>query len=160
MRRASIFGLVLLLSLFVAACGEPSNEGDGDSGAPGAPAESPDPDSPDSSTDDPGGGTPGDMKAMRVNAQKGLVDIRPRSYEEVEVVDSGEALDVYFWDGIEECTGVDHAHLTYEANRVTVNLFTGRNPEAEVCTEQAVYKVFKVDLTEPLAGRKLVDGAS
>jgi len=77
----------------------------------------------------------------------------------VKVVDSGEALDIYFYDGIEQCGGVDHAHLTYEAERVTVNLFTGRNPEAEVCTEQAVYKVFTVDLAEPLDGRELVDGA-
>ena len=158
MRRTSIFGLVLLLSLVVAACGEPSDEGGGSDSS--APVESPDPDTPDSSMDDSGGGTTGDLKAMRVKAQERLVDIRPHSYEEVEVVDSGEALDIYFWDGIEECSGVDHAHLTFEADRVTVNLFTGRNPKAEVCTEQAVYKVFTLDLTQPLEGRKLVDGAS
>jgi len=101
----------------------------------------------------------GEMKAMPVMAQEGLVQAKPHAYEKVEVSESGDALDIYFWDGIEECGGVDHAHLTYEAERVTVNLFTGQNPEAEVCTEQAVYKLFTVDLTEPLDGRKLVDGA-
>jgi hypothetical protein len=158
MRRAAIVGLILLLSLVGAACGEPSeDEGGGDSGA--APSSPEDPDTPVSSSPDPGGGGIDDMKAMRVQAHEGLVDIGPHRFEEAKVVGSGDALDIYFWDGIEECTGVDHAHLTYEAEKVSVNLFTGRNPETEVCTEQAVYKVFTVDLTEPLEGRKLVDGA-
>lgn len=161
MRRAAIAGLVLLLSLIVAACGEPSSQDDGtDSGAGAPPATPEDPDTPVTSAPDPGGGGGmGEMKAMPVMAQDGLVDVMPHAYEKVEVADSGEALDIYFWGGIEECGGVDHAHLGYEAKRVTVNLFTGSNPEAEVCTEQAVYKVFTVELTEPLDGRKLVDGA-
>ncbi|MGH2775061.1 MAG: hypothetical protein ACRDJT_06465 [Actinomycetota bacterium] len=161
MRRASIVGLVLLLSLVVASCGEPSNETSGnDSGAGASPTTPEDPDTPVSSSPDPGGGGGmKDMKATPVMAQEGLVDVMPHAYEKVEVADSGEALDIYFWDGIEECGGVDHAHLTYETERVTVNLFTGRNPGAEVCTEQAVYKVFTVAATEPLDGRKLVDGA-
>jgi hypothetical protein len=158
MRRAAIVGLILLLSLVGAACGEPSeDEGGGDSGA--APASPEEPDTPVSSSPDPGGGGIDDMKAMRVKAHEDLVDIKQHRYEEAKVVDSGGALDIYFWDGIEECTGVDHANLAYGAEKVTVNLFTGRNPEAEVCTEQAVYKVFTVDLNEPLEGRKLVDGA-
>ena len=156
MRRVMLIGLLLLLSIVGAACGEPTgDEAGGDSGAP--PTE--DPDSPVSSTPDPGGGGADDMKAMPVMAHEGLVDVMPHRYEEAKVVDSGEAVDIYFWDGIEECGGVDHAHLTYEAERVSVNLFIGRNPKAEVCTEQAVYKVFTVDLDEPLDGRELVDGA-
>jgi hypothetical protein len=158
MRIRAIVGLILLSSLLGAACGEPSgDEGGGDAGAP---AESPDdPEAPDSSSPDPGGGGADDMKAMRVMSHEGLVDVTPHRYEEAKVVDSGRALDIYFWDGIEECGGVDRAHLAYGAEKVTVSLFTGRNPEAEVCTEQAVYKVFTVDLSEPLKGRNLVDGA-
>jgi hypothetical protein len=161
MRRTSIVGLVLLLSLVVAACGEPSSEeGGNDTGAGAPPATPEDPEDPITSSPDPGGGGgAGGMKAMPVMAQDGLVDVMPHAYEKVKVADSGDALDIYFWGGIEECSGVDHAHLTYEAERVTVNLFTGANPEAEVCTEQAVYKVFTVELTEPLDDRKLVDGA-
>jgi hypothetical protein len=159
MRRVMLIGLMLLLSLVGAACGEPSgDEGADSSGLP--PAGSPDdPDTPASSSPDPGGGGPDDLKAMPVMAHEGLVDARPHRYEEAKVVDSGEAVDIYFWDGIEKCGGVDHVHFGYEAERVTVNLFVGRNPEAEVCTEQAVYKVFTVELDEPLNGRKLVDGA-
>ena len=160
MRRVAIVGLILLLGLVVAACGEPSSEESGnDSGAGAPPATPKDPDPPVSSSPDPGGRRMGEMKAMPVVAQEGLVETRPHAYEKVEVVNSGDALAIYFYDGLEACGGVDHAHLTYEAERVIVNLFTGRNPEAEVCTEQAVYKVFTVELTEPLDGRKLVDGA-
>jgi hypothetical protein len=158
MRRAAIVGLMLLLGLVGAACGEPSDEGSGDTAAP--PSESPGPDDPVSDSPQPGGGGGSDsMKAMKVMAHKGLVDVAPRRYEKTKVVDSGGSLEIYFWDGIEECTGVDHAHLAYGSDKITVNLFTGRNPEAEVCTEQAVYKVFTVELEEPLDDRKLVDGA-
>ncbi|MGH2698207.1 MAG: hypothetical protein ACRDJL_03270 [Actinomycetota bacterium] len=152
MRRAAIAVLVLLLGVLAMACGEATSNGGGDPAAPG------DPNPPVSSSPDPGGGT-GELEAQRVMAQDGLVDVGAHRYEKVEVIDSGEALDIYFWDGIEECGGVDHARLTYEAERITVNLFTGRNPEVEVCTEQAVYKVFQIELAEPLEGRKLVDGA-
>ena len=158
MRRAAIVGLMLLLGLVGAACGEPSDEASGDSGAP--PADSPGPDDPVSDDPEPGGGGGTDgMKAMKVMAHKGLVDVAPHRYEKAKVVDSDRAVEIYFWDGIEECTGVDHAHLAYGSDKITVNLFTGRNPEAEVCTEQAVYKVFTVELEEPLDDRKLVDGA-
>jgi hypothetical protein len=157
-RIRAIVGLILLLSLVGAACEEPfGDEGGGDAGAPAEPPD--DSDAPDSSSPDPGGGGADDMKAMRVMSHEGLIDVTPHRYEEAMVVDSGQALDIYFWDGIEECGGVDHANLAYGAEKITVNLFTGRNPEAEVCTEQAVYKVFTVDLPEPLKGRKLVDGA-
>ena len=44
MRRAAIVGLMLLLGLVGTACGEPSDEGSGDSAAP--PTESPGPDDP------------------------------------------------------------------------------------------------------------------
>jgi hypothetical protein len=158
MRIRAIAGLILLLSVVAAACGEPS--GDGGAGDAGGPVDSPDdPEAPVSSSPDPGGGGADDMKAMRVMAHRGLVDVKSHAYEKAKVVDSGGALDIYFWDGIEECTGVDHAQLAYGAQKVTVSLFTGRNPEAKVCTEQAVYKVFTLDLPEPLEGRKLVDGA-
>jgi hypothetical protein len=159
MRRVAIVGLILLLSLVVAACGEPSSEESGNDSGAGAPPATPKEPDPPVSSPDPGGRGMGEMKAMPVVAQDGLVETRPHAYEKVEVVDSGGALDIYFWDGIEACGGVDHAHLTFEAERVIVNLFTGTNPEAEVCTDQAVYKVFTVELTEPLDGRKLVDGA-
>jgi hypothetical protein len=154
MRRSAIVGLGLLLALLIAACGEPSGEGGVDPAAPD------DSDAPISSSPDPGGGGGGGKsQAQRVQAQEGLVDVQAHRYEKAKVAESGEAIEIYFWDGIEQCGGVDHAHLTYEAERITVNLFTGRKPEAEVCTEQAVFKVFSVGLDEPLEGRKLVDGA-
>jgi hypothetical protein len=155
MRRSAIVGLGLLLALLIAACGEPSGGGGGTD--PAAPDDS---DGPISSSPDPGGGGGGGGKpqAQRVQAQEGLVEVQAHRYEKAEVAKSGDAIDIYFWDGIEQCGGVDHAHLSYEAEKVTVNLFTGRNPEAEVCTEQAVFKVFSVELDEPLEGRKLVDG--
>lgn len=159
MRRTASIGLLILLSVLASACGEPEAGGDGYSGGPGAPAATPeDPDDSVSST--PG---PGDKlakgKGMPVAAQEGLVDIKPSPFERVKPNASGDAVDIIFYDGIEECYGVDHAHAEYESDEVIVYLFTGRNPEAEVCTEQAVLKVFTLELTEPLDGRELVDGA-
>lgn len=159
MRRTAIIGLLLLVSMVASACGEPEAGGDGYSGGSGAPAATPeDPDDTVSSTPDPGGKlTKG--KGMPVSAQEGLVDIKPSPFETVKPNASGDAVDIIFYDGIEECYGVDHAHAEYESDEVVVYLFTGRNPEAEICTEQAVLKVFTLELTEPLDGRAIVDGA-
>ncbi|MGH2749304.1 MAG: hypothetical protein ACRDK3_00245 [Actinomycetota bacterium] len=159
MRRTAVVGFVLLLGLVVAACGDPDSADDGSGGSGAPPAAPDDPDSPVSSSPDPPGGDLGDPKGMRVSAQEGLVDVSPQRFEKATPSKSGDALEIYFWHGIEECYGVDRVHIEYEASEVTVRLFTGRNPEAEVCTEQAVYKVYLVELDEPLKGRQISDGA-
>jgi hypothetical protein len=156
MRSSTIIGLALVAVLAATACGEPSSN---DGGAPAGDAGGrQDPDDPVSSTPDPGGGQ-GSMKALEVELRDQLVQPREHPFEKSKVVEGGEAVELYFWDGIQACGGPQRVESEYRAGEVALTLFVGRNPRAEVCTEQAVYKVLTVSLDEPLDGRQVVDGA-
>ncbi|MGH2792406.1 MAG: hypothetical protein ACRDJ0_15665 [Actinomycetota bacterium] len=156
MRSTTIIGLVLVAVLSATACGEPTSD---DGGATSGDASGPqDPDDPVSSTPDPGGGQ-GPSKALEVQLRDQLVEPREHAFEKSKIIDGGEAVELYFWDGIQECGGPQRVESEYRAGEVALTLFVGRNPKAEVCTEQAVYKVLTVPLDEPLDGRRVVDGA-
>lgn len=95
----------------------------------------------------------------RVEPRDDLVDVRPQSWERVEVRAEGRALDVVFWGGVQDCYGVDRVAVEERARRVIVTLYTGRVPSAEVCIELAVKQVVRVLLDRPLGERAVVDGA-
>jgi hypothetical protein len=84
--------------------------------------------------------------------------VRPTAWEKADVVNEGTLL-VQFWGGIEECYGVDRIDVNYGTDNVSVTVYEGRVPSAEVCIEIALLKAVRVRLEEPLAGRKIVDGA-
>jgi hypothetical protein len=116
----------------------------------------PPPDSPVTST--PGTPAPGPT-AVAVSPRPGLVDVRPHPWDRFEVVDP-RTLRLEFYGGVEECEGVDRVEVDQAPDTVTVTLFTGRVPTAEVCIEIAVLKRIDVELSTPLAGRDVVDGAA
>lgn len=159
MRRLVLVSLAFAVALLAGACGEPGTDtGGGDPYGGGAPPATPEEtDAPVSSTPRPGGDAGG--KALEVRPQEGLVDIRSHPFEEAKPAPDGRSVRLFFWDGIEQCGGVDHVHIRTAPEEVELTLFLGRNPRAEVCTEQAVYKVITVELDEPLDGRAIVDGA-
>jgi hypothetical protein len=84
--------------------------------------------------------------------------VRPNPFEKVVVQDE-RTVEVRFWGGVEECYGVDRVDVEYGETEVTVTVHQGRVPTAEVCIEIAVLTAVRVKLDEPLAGRKIVDGA-
>ncbi|MDQ4058137.1 MAG: hypothetical protein M3124_03325 [Actinomycetota bacterium] len=155
MRSTIIIGLVLVAVLSATACeGAASDDG----GATNQGAGGQQPDDPVTSTPDSGGGRRA-MKALEVELRDGLVQPRRHPFEDSKVVGDGEAVELYFWDGIQECGGPQRVESEYRVDEIVLTLFVGRNPEAEVCTEQAVYKVLTVPLEEPLDGRRVLDGA-
>ena len=114
--------------------------------------------------DDPVTGTPAAGRtepggALRVVSRRGLEDPRAIPWDRYEELEGGIAIDVFFWSGPEECYAVDHYEAVYTKRTVEVTLFEGRDPDAEVCVELAVRKVFRVDFGEPVGDRKVVDGS-
>jgi hypothetical protein len=79
-------------------------------------------------------------------------------WEKVDVLDQS-TLDVRFYNGVEECYGLDRVEVEYSQDAVTVTVFVGRVPGAGVCIELAELKVTRVNLEEPLGDRKILDGA-
>ena len=67
---------------------------------------------------------------------------------------------VQFYGGVEECYGLDHVDVKYGIDEITVTLYEGRVPSAEVCIDIAMLKAVRISLREPVAGRKIVDGAA
>jgi hypothetical protein len=96
---------------------------------------------------------------IRVGLQSGLVEVHARAWDRVEVIDE-RTLRVLFYGGPEACVGIDHVAVSYATERVTVTLFEGKEPGAEVCADIALSKEIQVDLDEPLAGRPILDGAA
>jgi hypothetical protein len=119
----------------------------------------PDPDS-GVSTTVPSSATPApEPTPLLVTPRPGLVDVRPNPYERVVVLDE-QTLEVRFWGGVEDCYGVDRVDVEYGEMDVTVTVYQGRVPTAEVCIEIAVLTAVRVELDEPIAGRDIVDGAA
>jgi hypothetical protein len=117
----------------------------------------PGPDSPVAGTPAPGpSGTGG---ALEVTPRPGLVDVRPQPWDRAEPV-GPRAVRIEFYGGVEACEGLDHVDVEETSNRVTITLFVGRVPEAEVCIEIAVLKSVTVEVDEPVRGRDLVDGSA
>jgi hypothetical protein len=117
----------------------------------------PGPDSPVTSAPSPGPtGTDG---ALEVTPRPGLVDVRPQRWEQADAV-GPRRVRVEFYGGVEECEGLDHVDVEETAETVTITLFVGRVPEAEVCIEIAVLKSVTVEVEESLRGRELVDGSA
>ena len=141
-RKLPALAMVLLLGV---ACGEASE-----------PPAASDPDAPVTSS--PGTDRPGRGGPQRVETSHGLVDVRPTTFDRWKRLDGGRALDLFFWSGVEECYGVDRVEVEYFKKIVSVTIFEGRRPEAEVCIEMAVRKVVRIQLEEPLGGRTVADG--
>ena len=113
------------------------------------------PDSPVTST--PGTPEPGST-ALRVSPRPGLVDVRPHVWDRAEQVGPAR-LRLEFYGGVEECEGLDRVEVEESRDAVTVTLFVGRVPTAEVCIEIAVLKSVAVSVDGPIGGREIVDGA-
>ena len=125
-------------------------------GVDGSPAAS-GPETPVSNT--PGTEPPGTGGPQRVEPHDGLVDVRATAFDRFKRR-GPRALDLFFWSGVEECYGVDRIEAEYRRKVVSVTIFEGREPEADACIELAVRKVIRVELSEPLNGRAVVDGGS
>jgi hypothetical protein len=116
-----------------------------------------------SGPDDPVVGTPGPTTlpgptVLEVEPREGLVDVRPHVWDRAEAV-APKRVRVEFYGGVEECEGLDRVQVQETDETVSITLFTGRLPEAEVCIEIAVLKATTVKLNSPLRGREIVDGA-
>jgi hypothetical protein len=142
MRRAFFVTLLLLT-----ACAERAEPGAGP--GPDQPVSNP----PVTVVPNPGPTT------LEVEPREGLVDVVPHIFDKAEPLDS-RTIRVEFYGGVEECEGLDHVEVDEKKDAVTITLYTGRVPSAEVCIEIAVLKATTIELDSPLAGRKIVDGAA
>jgi hypothetical protein len=120
-------------------------------------------DSPDSPTSGGGAGS-GTLRppARRIaEPRAGQVGVRPIPWDRARVAADDRSLTIDFTSGVEPCYVLDDVRVRYAPRGVTVTLLEGHAPGAGdvACIEIAELKSVRVELEEPLAGRRIVDGA-
>lgn len=95
-----------------------------------------------------------------VTPQPGMINVRPIAWQRSEVLDS-QTVRVLYTSGVEPCYVLDHVTVDYHATEVVITLYQGTAPDAAntVCIQIAEEKATVVTLSEPLAGRAIVDGS-
>jgi hypothetical protein len=96
---------------------------------------------------------------QEVEPREGLVDVVPHIWDRAEPL-GPRRIRVEFYGGVEECEGLDRAEVDEKDEAVTITLYTGRVPTADVCIEIAVLKAVTVRLDAPLGDREIIDGAA
>jgi hypothetical protein len=148
--------LATVALIVLVACGTPE-----EGGSTGAAGDRGSPDEPVSSTPSPGGSGRGQRPRRLVVPKPGMDDVRPIRWQSVRSVDA-RTLMVRFTSGVEPCYVLDHVDVEYGRKHVAITLFEGHDPQVEnvACIELAELKRVRVELAEPLGGRRVVDGAT
>ena len=124
-------------------------------GGSGAAQQTPSPDDPVSAPAT--SGEPSRSRTELREPEEGLVDIYARQFDRHKA--DGRKVTLFYWSGVDECYGLDRIEIKERNRKVVLTIFEGRDPETEVCTEQAVKVRSIARLERPLGDRKVVDGA-
>lgn len=103
---------------------------------------------------------PEGMEPTMVEPRDGLADVAPVPWVEVEPDDDQTALRVTWWSGNQDCYGLDHVEVTEADDAVTITVLQGRDPDVDICTEEAVLVATTVELDGELGPRSILDGAA
>lgn len=99
-------------------------------------------------------------KSQLVQPRPGMENLHPSGWERVEVL--GESrIRVHFVSGVEPCSVLDHVDVDYGPAAIVVTLYEGSDPTARntACIMIAMYKAVDINLSQPIGGRQIVDGA-
>jgi hypothetical protein len=100
--------------------------------------------------------------ATPVTPTPGMAGIRARGWDSADVSPDGMQVTIGYVSGVEPCAVLDHVAIDDGAKTVTITLFEGHDPGAGdvACNDIGIFKSVTVDLTEPLDGRAIRDGAA
>jgi hypothetical protein len=96
-----------------------------------------------------------------VTPTPGMAGVRARGWDSADVSANGRRVTIGFVSGVEPCAVLDHVAVDYGARVVTITLFEGHDPGVGdvACNDIGVFKSVTIDLTQPLDGRTVRDGA-
>lgn len=141
------------MALALGGCGAPEASPAGPGGA-GAGPDSSVSNTPGTGSDNGGGGEV-------VSPRPGMAGVHPVEWDIVRLAEDGRSLWLRWWGGAEPCHVLDHVDVQAGRRVIMITLFEGHVPGKEdvACPEMALLKEVEVALTDPLDGRKVVDGA-
>ena len=151
--RARTAAGLLILALALGGCGAPeaSPAGPGGGGA-----------GPDGSVSNtPGTGSDNGGGGEVVSPRPGMAGVHPIEWDIVRLARDGRSLWLRWWGGAEPCHVLDRVDVQAGRRVIMITLFEGHVPGQEdvACPEMALLKEVEVALTDPLDGRKVIDGA-
>ena len=99
-------------------------------------------------------------KYVLVEPRPGMVEVHPIPWTGAQTSEDGRTLIVRFWSGVAPCSVLDHIDVDYQEKSVVVTLFEGRKPATGdvACIEIAELKAVRVELSERVGDRNVVDG--
>lgn len=102
----------------------------------------------------PTGGQP-----QRVTIVPNAANVRRHGFDSASAVGTSSVA-VRWWGGVEPCDVLARVDVVEAADKVTITLWSGNGPDGDgPCIAIAVQKEYVVQLSAPLAGRTIVDGA-
>ncbi|HEV2087396.1 MAG TPA: hypothetical protein VGR21_03680, partial [Cryptosporangiaceae bacterium] len=107
----------------------------------------------------PAGETPTGGNPSLVTPRAGMSNVRPVRWESAKAA-GPRAVVLTYWSGVEPCHVLDRVSVQYLRDAVRITLFEGSDPRAgnPVCIDIATQKAVRVELTEPLGGRRVIPG--
>ncbi len=92
--------------------------------------------------------------ATAVEPDPRIVDLRKQAWDHITVSSDGRSLEVYFWGGTLDCYGLGRVDVSTTNGTLTVQLWTGTQPDAvgKACVDIAQLFVTTVTLNSPLIG--------
>ena len=101
---------------------------------------------------------PWDDGALPAEVIPGLENVRPVTWDHVLVGPDGRTLSVYFWNGPPECTGLADVEVEERTDEISILLWVGDVPGAEVCVELAqLYRVLVLLDAQVFTGGSILD---
>ena len=89
----------------------------------------------------------------------GLYNLEAQPWEQAVVTPDGGHLAISFVGGLEPLHALDHIDVRYHPDRIVVTVFLGRTENVSSWkTGPAISQVALIELEEPVAGRRHVDG--
>jgi hypothetical protein len=94
-----------------------------------------------------------------VRPRPGLYNLEAEPWEQAVVTPDGGHLAIYFVGGVEPLHALDHIDVRYRPDRIVVIVFLGTTEDVSSWkTGPGISQVALIELDEPVAGRRVVDG--
>jgi len=105
---------------------------------------------------------------VQLSHEQPLTEVDRVRIEDIAIEETERTATVTYLGGTYSCYFLDRVEVRYEAERVVITVYEGQifpeDPKPNddvtvVCTTEGIYKKVSFALSQPLDGRRLVDGA-
>lgn len=103
---------------------------------------------------------PNPQNSRIVQPRPGMANLHKTGWDRADIL-NGSAVRLHFVSGVEPCTVLNNVEVQYRAGDIVLTIFEGSDPAnpGAACIQIVESKAVDVQLSEPINGRALTDGA-